>query len=291
MDFSYLILTLKDNLELRFRLLDTPVAQLWVELMKKKDTWALDHPDRFYGFNSLEQEQQRALAQIQLCIDNINSHCPIIERTLTDIGDQDTLNYLHNIFEKYHGLLDQQTHDFWINAPESVRKSLAELNLAVHRCESTHRNNRPRIVCTWFGMPKTNTMPREYFNQYGHLCPPFGSVCLNYVEIGKTLEDLTQDNDKYISDKAFKPFNYYSADFVVRFFEESLDEISKKLKSMKQYYLSHQDFFQSHGITEFNDSKLLPFRLPVAQLVETMSREELLRRIQQQQYVTQVRLE
>lgn len=291
MDFSYLIITLKGNLELRFRLLDTPVAQLWAELMKKKDAWVLDHPDRFYGFNSLEQEQQRALAQIQLCVDTINAYCPIVERNLTDVSDQDTLNYLHNIFEKYHGLLDQQTHDFWINAPESVRKSLAELNLAVHRCESTHGSNRPRIVCTWFGMPKTNTIPREYFYQYGHLCPPFGSVCLNYVEIGKTLEDLTQDNDKYISDEAFKPFNYYSADFVVRFFEESLDEIGNKLKSMKQYYLSHQDFFQSHGIAEFNDSKLLPFRLPVAQLVETMSREELLHQIQQQQYITQVRLE
>lgn len=291
MDFSYLIVVLKDNLELRFRLLNTPVAQRWAELMKKKDAWPLDHPDRFYGFNSMEQEQQRALAQIQLCVDTINSYCPVIERTLSDIGDQDTLNYLHNIFERYHGLLDQQTHDFWTQAPDAVKKALAELNLAVHRCESTQGRNRPRIVCTWFGMPKTNIIPQEYFYQYGHLCPPFGSVCLNYVEIGKTLEDLAHDNDKYISDEAFKPFNYYSADFVIRFFEESLDEISKKLKSMKQYYLSHQDFFQSRGITEFNDSKLLPFRLPVAQLVETMSREELLHQIQQQQYVKQVHLE
>lgn len=291
MDFSYLIVTLKDSLELRFRLLDTPVTHLWVERMNIRERWPLDHPDRFYGFDSLEQEQQRALTQIQKCVDVINSHQPIIERTLTDINDQDTLNYLHSIFEQYHGLLDQQNHEFWLSAPDSVKKSLAELNLAVHRCESTYRTNRPRIVCTWFGMPKTNTVPQEYFYRYGQLCPPFGSVCLNYVEIGKTLEDLTQDNDKYISDDAFKPFNYYSADFVIRFFEETLDEVSEKLKSMKQYYLSHQDFFSNQGITEFNDPRLLPHRLPVAQLVETMPREDLLQQIQRQQYITQVSLE
>lgn len=291
MDFSYLIVTLKHNLQLKFRLLDTPVTELWLQLMIKRDAWPLDHPDRFYGFNSLEQEKQRALEQIQSCVSTINSYRPVVERTLTDINDQDTLNYLHNIFEKYHGLLDQQNHTFWTQAPESVRKSLAELNLAVHRCESIYRVNRSRIVCTWFGMPKTQTMPHDYFYRYGHLCPPFGSVCLNYVEIGKTLEDLTQDNDKYISDDAFKPFNYYSADFVIRFFEESLDEVGEKLKSMKQYYLSHHDFFQDRGITEFNDSRLLPFRLPVAQLIETMPREQLLDQIQQHQYVTQVQLE
>jgi len=291
MDFSYLIVVLKNNLELQFRLLNTPVTELWLDRMIKRESWPLDHPDRFYGFNSAEKEQQRALSQIQNCIDTINSHSPIIQRTLTDIHDQDTLNYLHNIFEKYHGLLNQQNHEFWLEAPESVRKSLAELNLAVHRCESAYRTNRPRLVCTWFGMPKTNTIPQEYFYRYGQLCPSFGTVCLNYVEIGKTLEDLTKDNDKYIGDDAFKPFNYYSADFVIRFFEETAEEIDEKIKSMKQYYLSHRDFFYKQGITEFEDSRLMPFRLPVAQLVETMPRDKLLDLIQQQQYVTQVRLQ
>lgn len=291
MNFSYLILVLKKDLELRFQLLDTPVTELWVERMNQRNAWPLDHPDRFYGFNSQEQEQTRALEQIQNCVDIINAHSPVIQRKLTDINDQDTLNYLHNIFEQYHGLLDQQDHVFWMQAPNEVKKALAELNLAVHRCESTSRHSRPRIVCTWFGMPKTKTIPKNYFYQYGHLCPPFGTVCLNYVEIGKTLEDLAQDNDKYIGDEAFKPFDHYSSDFVVRLFEESVDEVSEKIKSMKKYYLSQQEFFHKNNITEFNDEKLLPFRLPVAQLIETMPREKLLSEIQQQQYVKQVILQ
>lgn len=291
MNFSYLILQLNQGLELKFQLINTPLTALWLERMQLRNSWPLDHPDRFYGFNSPVQEEQQALQNIKRCIDTINSYQPVIDRTLTDIHDQDTLNYLHNIFEKYHGLLDQQNHDFWIQAPDAVKKSLAELNLAVHRCETVYRSCRPRLVCTWFGMPKTQTIPDDYFYKYGHLCPGFGSVCINYVEIGKTLEDLALDNDKYIGDDAFKPFNYYSADFVVRFFEEDLEEVRQRLTSMKRYYQQHQSFFQSKGITDFNNSKILPHRLPVAELIETQPRDQLIEQIRQQQYITKVVLE
>jgi hypothetical protein len=111
------------------------------------------------------------------------------------------------------------------------------------------------------------------------------------VEIGKTLEDLTQDNDKYIADNAFKPFNYYSADFLVRFFEDDHNKTTEKLNSMNQYFLLHKDFFSSQGISEFTDARLLPFYFPVATLVENMPRQELLKQIQQQQHITQVRLD
>lgn len=277
------------DLTLTFDVLNTPLAELWIQRMKLRTLYPLDHSDRFYGFDPQEAEEVRAITMIQNNIDVINNYCPVITRQLTSVYDQDTLNYLHNVFERYHGLLDQQDTEFFVNAPIAVKQALADLNINVHRCEAVTRGNRPRFVCTWYGMPKTETLSDEML-KYGTLNPKFGSVCLNYCEIGKTLEDLTQDRDNYISDEAFKPFNYYSADFNVRLHEETVAYAAEKLTRMKEYYLQHQNFFYDHGFPSFQDSRLLPLRFPVAQLIESMPREQLLQEIQKRQFITGVEL-
>jgi hypothetical protein len=275
------------DLKLQFQVLENPIAQLWLERMSVRDQYLLDHPDRFYGFNSQEEEEDRALGLIQSSIDIINNYSPIITRPITAAGDQDTLNYLHNIFERYHGLLDQQDQEFFVNAPLEVKQALADLNINVHRCESVMRGNRPRFVCTWYGLPKTKTLSNDLL-KYGTLNPKFGSVCLNYCEIGKTLEDLTQDRDNYISDDAFKPFNYYSADFNVRLHEETVAYAAEKCHRMRDYFNQHIDFFHDRGYNSYRDPRLLPLRFPVAELIETMPREQLLNKIKQRQLVTKV---
>jgi hypothetical protein len=279
------------DLQLKFRVLDHPVARLWLDRMALRDQYLLDDPYRFYGFDSQQQEESSALTRIQTTCSEINKWNPIIERTINSVADQDTLNYLHSIFEQWHGLLDAKpTHPIYGVFPQKIRKHLADLNVDVHRCESVTRGNRPRFVCTWYGLPKTHALPDELL-QYGTLDPKFGSVCLNYCEIGKTLEDLTQDNDNYISDAAFQPFRHYSADFNVRLHEETMAYCAEKLSRMQQYYRQHLEFFVKHGYESFQDSRLLPLRFPVAELIETMSRDQLLEEIKQRQLVTKVYLE
>jgi hypothetical protein len=253
--------------------------------MSLRDRYPLDNPKRFVGFNDQRQEEQQAINFITNCIHIINQHSPIIERDFTDIYDQDTLNYLHNIFERFHGHLDQQNNNFFTLAPEQIKQALADLNVAVHRCESLTRNRGPRFTCTWYGLPKTKTLTDDLIQQYGTMQSKFGMVCLSYCEIGKPLEALMQDQDNYITDEAFKPFNYYSADFTVRFWDEDL---SKKLSAMNQYYQNNRLFFQDRGYTQFWHPRLLPYIFPVAELIETISREQLLVQIQQQQQIIRV---
>jgi hypothetical protein len=274
------------NLLLKFKIQDTPIAQLWVERMQARGDHALDHPDRFYGFSTTDEEQSRAVSIITKCIDTINSHKQIIHREFE--YTQDCLNYLHNIFERYHGLLDQQTSDYWQHAPESVRRALADLNLAVHRCESAAKRSNPRFVCTWFGMPKTCILDPWLQDQYGTSSITFGTVYLTYCEIGKTVEDLANDNDKYIGKDAFKPFGHYSADFNVAFYDRDLAETYGKVQ---QYIDQHQEFFLAHNITSVYNVKAKPQRFPVADLIYTGNREELLSQIAQQQWVYKVTLE
>lgn len=277
-----------DDLTLQFRVLATPVAELWLERMAQRHAWPLDHPDRFYGFDSTAQEKIRALGDVRRCVDTINQHSPIIDRVLTTVDDQDTLNYLHNIFERYHGLLDQQNTEYWQQAPVAVRQALAELNLAVHRCETAQGPRYPRLVCTWYGQPKEYTLPAAMQQQYGTTNPAWGSVCLNYCEIGKTLADLTRDRDNYISDDAFRPFSSYSSDFVVRFFESDARELDKSLADMQQYYNAHREFFVARGLDQFADTRLQPLKFPVAQLIETLPREQLLKEIAARQQVSNI---
>lgn len=274
------------DLPLKFQVLDTPVADLWVERMQLRHAWPMDNDRRFYGFDSAEIEQSRALDKINHCIRQIQSRYPDVRRELLNsVHDQDTLNYWHHIFETRHGFLGQEDRQ------DPMTSVLSELNVAVHRCESVARGNRSRFVCTWYGMPKTKTLSAELMRQYGIVDPGFGSVCLNYCEIGKTLEDLAQDRDQYISDEAFRPFCHYSADFVVRMYKETAETQCEKTINMHKYYDRHRDFFFERGYTTYYDPRLLPLRFPVAQLIETMPRDRLIQAIAQRQQVTQVTLQ
>ncbi len=275
-----------NDFALKFQIRDTPVAQLWVERMQARGDYPLDHPDRFYGFGTLAQEQNRAVEYIQKCIATINAHRLLIHRPFE--YTQDCLNYLHNIFEQHHGLLDQQDSDYWLGAPDSVRRALAELNLAVHRCESVATGANPRFVCTWYGMPKTQQLSLELQEQYTVSRVEFGTVYLNYCEIGKTVEDLANDNDKYIGDDAFRPFNHYSADFNVQFQDQDLMDRYGKIQ---KYIDQHSDFFVARGITSVYNTQARPIRLPVADLVYNGNQEQILAQIAQRQWVQQATIE
>jgi hypothetical protein len=244
--------------------------------------YLIDDPERFYGFYDYEKEKDIALSRINSCIDTINSHAIIIDRYLTNIEDTDTLNYLHHIFEEYHGLLDKQTHNFYITANQKVRNALCNLNILVHRVENVLYKNTKRFVVTYFGLPKTDTLNDDDFNnmtcQY-----EFGGLYLNYVEIGKTIEDLVRDNDEYIDDDAVKPWNFFSADFTVKFNSVSHEEALKVEQECKKYYEENYDFFKNLGYPKFTN-QLKPGKIKIGQLVYS-NRDDVINQIKNHQYV------
>ena len=282
---QHLVITLDNNFELRFNIRSTPLAELWLERMSQRHAWPMDNPDRFYGFGTVQQEQQRAVDMIQQCIATINNHRPIVDREFE--YTQDGLNYLHNIFERYHGLLDQQTSEYWHSAPDTVRQALANLNLAVHRAEAAQRSPRPEFICTWFGMPKTQCLSSELQHQYGEPAIKFGTVYLNYCEIGKTVEDLTRDNDQYIGEEAFRPFGHYSADFFVAFYDLDLTSMYPRIQN---YIESQQNFFDKHNIYNAYHIQASPLRFPVADLECTTGQEQLITQIRSRQLVREVNI-
>lgn len=272
-----------DTITLTYKLRDHNVVHKWTERVKQaQQLYNIDDPGRFYGFGSIKEQTEYALEQLYKCCNTINQYHIIIERRLTDINDQDTLNYLHHIFEEYHGLLNQQDTVYWNNAPDTVKIALADLNILVHRCESIQRGAQPRHVVTWYGLPKTQTLADEDYQLFEKdiQC---GTVYLNYVEIGKTLEDLAMDNDQYISDDAFQPFRHYSADFNIKFWTRQYSQYDSIIK---EYYNNHSKFFADKKLL-WNDPKLAIGAIPLADLEQDI---EIVKELTTRQWVKQVTL-
>lgn len=239
-----------DSITLSYKLRNNSIVPKWIKKLKYAQALdvPIDDPTRFYGFGSMERQIEQAIDDVQKQIFTINSYKHIIDRQLSSVEDQDTLNYLHHIFEVFHGLLNNPS-DFFLSAPVQVQKSLSNLNIAVHRCESVARGSRPRHVITYFGLKKDQVLNLEDYQHFTEVST-FGCLCLNYVEIGKTLRDLALDSDQYISEEAFKPFTYYSADFTVKFYNSDPIELEQLKNHVSNYYKQHAEFFMNRGLDE-----------------------------------------
>ncbi len=249
-----------DFLPVEYNLLDFDIVQRWAErlIAAQSFPYFIDHPNRFYGFDKIEDQIKFALNEINTLCYEIEKLGIAVQRRLDSIDDQDTLNYLHSIFETYHGLLDNKLSN------GILEKNLSDLNIAVHRCESIQRGARPRHVVTYFGLPKTKILELQDYQHFTNNYI-FGTVYLNYAEIGKTIEDLTLDNDHYISEAAFQPFRHYTADFNVKFYNSNFAELKNLEIKMKEYYYNNENFFKDKGL-DIDSPYLKPGSVPLATL-------------------------
>ena len=275
--------------ELSFVIGETNIAQRWARKLHFaiSKRYKLDDPRRFYGHTSLSKESKDTLKWITECIDTINDHDPIIERSISRVDDQDTLNYLHSMFEQYHGQLGEPT-GWFESAPDTVQRAIAELNVLVHRCESLVRGAKPRLVCTYYRMPKQDCLAwSDYDLMTDHTA--FGDLCLNYCEIGKTLEDFWRDQDDYVTAQTFKPFRYFSADFNVRLYELDAEELQYQRTGIAEYYDANREQFESAGIRDRRHPHLKAGTIVVAQLIPE-HRDKALTVFAEHSYVSSIEL-
>jgi hypothetical protein len=285
----------EDDLTLTYNINDTSIAQRWAKLLAESvEKYSIDDPERLYGFDTETIERTRAVDAINRCIDIINEYRPnFVERRMTTQLHQDDLNYLHHIFEVYHGMLNEP-HEFFTDAPKEVQHALGQLNIEVHRCEAMSpgsiRKLMPRHVVTYYDQPRGQEhrqLQDEDYEEFTDLTE-FGTVYLLYVEIGKTLQDLAFDNDQHIGDEAYKPFRHYASDFVIRYFTNSHSTWNKNRKIFKKHYDENKEFYDSR----YNYSHIYnrPGNIPLAKLQTHMTQEQVVTEIQKRQRVSSVTL-
>lgn len=256
---------------LKFKLTHYDITQRWANKVEFcLNNLKIDDPCRFYGFDDIENEKRKAVNSINSCIDVINNYAPnFVTKRVEYPIDQDTLNYLHHVFEVFHGTVNEP-HAFFLNAPKQVQNALSNLNLLVHQCEgfveNTGRKTLPVHMVTWFNLPKNETLELNDYQYFTDFIE-FGTVYLMYTEIGKTLQDLAFDNDEYIDINAYKPFRFYSSDFMVRFYGISVDTWRNLRKKYIKHYLDKKEFYDNAGL-DFNHPFNTPGNIPLAHLIQ-----------------------
>lgn len=262
--------------DLKYKILKNSFAPKWRERYQFSQSRGDDIStrDQFYGIND-EWTAERTIDIINQRVDQINELVPgLIDRKISSVDDQDTLNYLHAFFERYHGKVDAWLTDpWWSDKPPEMRIIWSDLNNFIHRLEG-YRSGRPnpRIKVCWYDTPKTKQLAEEDYRLFepGYR---FGVMYSLYSDVGKDLLSLAQDNDDHHHD--FVPPTYYSADFNLRFHTDDDKIIQHKEKISKEYYHRNQNYFKSKGYQE-NDPRLVIGSIPIAELITFKSQELIL---------------
>lgn len=274
--------------ELTFNLLNISLAQKWLKHLDFfiQSGHPLDDSTRFYNFPNAEYTEPVVALHLQELVSTINRYAPnLIDRTITSPVSQDDLNYLHHIFEVYHGLYDQQDNNaFFKQAPKQVQDALGDLNIWIHRYESL--TGIPRFVATWKYKPYRDLFADDEF-QYFDLQEQWGDLRLNYCEIGKTLYDFWHDNDQYIFPEAFQPHHHYCFDFTVRFADYPCEYYNDLKEKVWNYFDTHNEFFNKLGYKKY-DTKLSLGAITIAKLVTCESKFSVIENISKHQCIKSI---
>lgn len=255
-----------ETFDLEYDFLDNPFIPKWkdrfrLSLARGDD---ISTRDQFYGINN-EWTPEKTMSIINDSIDKLNAMVPgLIDRKIDSVGDQDTLNYLHSFFERYHGKIDSWLTDpWWKDKPREMRPIWSDLNNYIHRLEG-YRSGKPnpRIKVAWYDTPKTKKFDKEDYRHFtvGHR---FGYMYSLYSDVGKDLRSLAYDDDEHHLD--FVPPTYYSADFHLRFHTESDDKVQEIRDRCQRFYDRNKEYFMEKGFHR-NDPRLVMGSIPIAKL-------------------------
>lgn len=271
----------KDNYHLDFDLYDGSLASRWAEEINKVNDMGIviDEPERFYNMPNTEYDHYNGMNNI---IATIKAEAPeiisFVDTVTEENCNQDMLNQLHHVFEVHHGLYDtQDTNPLFQRVSLQCRKALNELNLMVHRIESI--GTLPRFVSTWYDKPPRQALHEEDYGLFT-LEQKWGEMYINYVEVGKSLQDLTYDDDDYIDvEAAFKPLQHYSCDVTVRFNDSTPRGVSRMKYKINQYRSQHEEFFAKYDNLSIG-------RLPIGMIdMEDNTRKEILNELSQHAFI------
>lgn len=198
-------------------------------------------PKRFYGFLEPAQAKAEIAVRINQIIDKIHMEFPglIEHRASADMDSQGT-NHLHKYFEVHRGSVLNPGETFLKSSP-AVKRAWEDFNVQVHMFEgfrpNSYGNERTRrVVWTWKNRPRFDLAPEDY--SLFSLRREFGSLYLNYCEVGKQLTDIFDDDDRdVVGDENIRPLRFYSADAELYFGSPVTEaQVEKYLREMDQFW-------------------------------------------------------
>ena len=236
-----------------FDVLKIDIAIKWAHEISQQ--YQLFEIDRFSNWPSGHITLDYFVEKLNDCVNVVNQYQPnTIQVILTNEMKQPDLNYLHKFFEDLRGPVIGGT-PFFNNAPEVVKSALSQFNIVIHEYEHFVFNNEllPYTNHPYATIVGTFHRPRISLedNDYAHYTYDwrFGTVYINYCEVGKPLLDVFKDNDDVIGDNNIRPLHYYSADFQIKFGPDTLPEVyADRTIKFRNWFLEREEFLNDLGI-------------------------------------------
>jgi hypothetical protein len=249
-----------DDYNLMFDLNNTRIANKWsLEIGK---SYPLFEDWRFTGWPDSPWDADRYIQEINNCIDTVNRYQP---NTIPVASLTIDLNYLHKFFETLRGGVLTPS-EWYTSAPAEVQDAVSKFNVYIHNYEKLLNSNHlsPTITCT-FSCDRFELNDADF--QYFTYDWKFGTIYINYCEVGKHLLELFIDNDDIVGEHNIRPAKYYSADFKLKFFtDRPRNEFEEFNQRVQSWVNDNSEFFKNLGI----ENLALGF-IPVATLNHQLS--------------------
>ncbi len=208
--------------QLVFKIRDTSIANRWSQAIESelKRGSKIIETDRFYNFPNDGITPNSICNSINQCVAEISRYCeqPLPPNLKPPLTSDDT-NSLHVYFERLRGTILSPS-SIYKNGSKKLKEAIERYNIEIHRYESITRNfprkpeDSQRIVWRWENRQRHSLCDEDY--QLFQVGPKFGSVALNYCEVGKQLIDLFIDKDiNFVSPENIRPLRHYSADISI----------------------------------------------------------------------------
>lgn len=245
-----------DSRYIYFNLFNTDIARKWEHEIKQEYT--IFENDRFTGWPDTIRTKKWYSDELNRHIQTINDYQPdTINLKAYENMDTDHANKLHKYFELLRGGVLTPT-TFFTNSPEHVQDAIQQFNIMIHAYEKIAFSplKSPTITTTF------NCFRHELSDEdYDHFTYDwkYGTIYINYCEVGKHLLELYLDNDDIVGDDNIRPLKYYSADFKIKFGADSsparLEQFTNDFESWfdnnKTYFESiniHKDKYRALGL-------------------------------------------
>ena len=247
-----------DNVTLTYSLVDAPIVDGWVEILKTRSINDLCPNNHYIGYVSDEMLYSRINRLYELA-DYINEHTPerVIKVEITKDNYQDALNTMHVHFPLLKN--DDSYQHIW--------HLLSEYNDNIHWIESTIKNrwNNPsssRLFRITFDFNKSGTEFRLIPDEAYPLFDPhtlFGELKLHYTHVGRHAQELYLANDTVCPKDQFVPQRLYTASVRMYF----TDDFRVDMDKWKVFYETRGRDFWDFAI---DDPKLAFGYIKIGQL-------------------------
>lgn len=256
-----------DSITVAFNIKQDPLSQAWAEEIN--NNYDFYERDRFTYWPSNNKDNEWFAAKLNEQIDIINSFYPDMISLRADPNmDQQTMNDMHVFFERLRGPIEEPL-EWYVYAPEEVKKAIERLNLLTHEYEygelykEWDNYSNPMIVGTYDNRPRFELTDEQY-NLFTYRFE-FGSVYINYCVVGKPVLDVFLNQDEVVGDDNIRPQHHWSADWMIKFGEPLPETMIQQMESQfDSWFTDKEEYFNSVGI--YRGPKLSLGQIPVADL-------------------------